>query len=382
MSIGGPPGVLGAAVRGKRVIVSCGSGGVGKTTVSAALALGLAAEGARTAVVTIDPARRLASALGIGNLSDQPRRVPADVAAAAGYPLTGELWALQLDPSATFDRLVARHAPTAEAREHILQNRIYRYLSGPLSGAHEYMAVERLYELIEEDRFDCVVLDTPPAANALDFLDAPERITRFIEGRALRMLLRPGLKAGKVGLRAFQAGGTLVLSLLERLTGAQLLREVSDFLISFDGMYEGFRDRAAAVRGLLTSSDSTFVVVTGTHEEPIAEALALWRRLAHDGYPLGGIVLNRYHHLPAAGAADRGVLEHLLAQSGAADPAGLARRAAEALDERRIHALRDLDAFEGIRRALGNPPITRVKDQPQPPVELAGLAKVTTELLR
>jgi anion-transporting ArsA/GET3 family ATPase len=373
---------LGGAVRGKRVIVSCGSGGVGKTTVSAALALGLASEGARTAVVTIDPARRLASALAIGDLSDEPRRVPADVAAAAGFPLKGELWALQLDPSATFDRLVARHAPTAAAREHILQNRIYRYLSGPLSGAHEYMAVERLYELIEEDRFDCVVLDTPPAANALDFLDAPERITRFIEGRALRMLLRPGLKAGKVGLRAFQAGGSLVLSLLEKLTGAQLLREVSDFLLSFDGMYEGFRDRAAAVRALLKSPDSVFVVVTGTHEEPIAEALALWKRLAHDGYPLGGIVLNRYRHLPPSGAADRAELEELLAASGADDPPGLARRALEALDERRIQALRDLDALEGIRRALANPPVTRISEQSHPPVELAGLAKVTSELLR
>lgn len=368
-------------MRGKRVIVSCGSGGVGKTTISAAMALGLAAEGARTAVVTIDPARRLASALAIGDLSDEPRRVPPQAAAAAGFPLQGELWALQLDPGATFDRLVARHAPTPAAREHILQNRIYRYLSGPLSGAHEYMAVERLYELVEGERFDCVVLDTPPAANALDFLDAPERITRFIEGRALRMLLRPGLKAGKVGLRAFQAGGSIVLSLLERLTGAQLLREVSDFLLSFDGMYEGFRDRAAAVRGLLKSPDSSFVVVTGTHEEPIGEALALWRRLAHDGYPLAGIVLNRYRHLPAGSSADRGALEALLAQSGAADAADLARRAAEALDERRIHALRDLDALEGIRRALGSPPVTRISDQPLPPVELAGLGRVTRELL-
>jgi anion-transporting ArsA/GET3 family ATPase len=381
MSTRGAGSRLGEAVIGKRVIVSCGSGGVGKTTISAAVGLGLAARGARTAVVTIDPARRLASTLAIGDLSDQPRRVPADLAAAAGIRLQGELWALQLDPTATFDRLIARHAPTPAAREHILANRIYRYLSGPLSGAHEYMAVERVHELVEEERFDCVVLDTPPAANALDFLDAPERITRFIEGRALRMLLRPGLKAGKAGWRAFQAGGTLVLSLLERLTGGQLLREVSDFLLSFEGMYEGFRDRAASVRGLLRSPESAFVVVTGTHEEPIAEALALWRRLAQDGYPLGGIVLNRYHHLPAAGSADRRLLEALLAEAGAENPGDLARRAAESLEDRRIRALRDLDALEGIRRALGSPPVTRVSEQPHPPVELAGLARVTSELL-
>ncbi|MEW6581509.1 MAG: ArsA-related P-loop ATPase [Actinomycetota bacterium] len=372
---------LAAAVEGRRVVVSCGSGGVGKTTVSAAVALGLAARGARTAVVTIDPARRLASALAIGDLDDTPRRVPADLCAAAGYPLQGELWALQLDPTATFDRLVARHAPTAEARDRILGNRIYRYLSGPLSGAHEYMAVERLHELMEEERFDCVVLDTPPAANALDFLDAPERITRFIEGRALRMLLRPGLKAGRTGLRALHAGGSLVLSLLERLTGGQLLREVSDFLMSFEGMYEGFRDRAGSVRGLLKSPQTAFVVVTGTHEEPIGEAVALWRRLQHDGYPLGGIVLNRYRPLPEPGPARREDLAAFLGANGATDPDDLARRVAEALEEQRLLALRDLDAREAIRKALGDPPVIRVADRPRPPVELAGLASLTRELL-
>lgn len=372
---------LAEAVEGRRVVVSAGSGGVGKTTVSAALALGLAARGARTAVVTIDPARRLASALAIGDLSDEPRRVPPRLAEEAGMRLEGELWALQLDPTATFDRLVARNAPTPAARDRILGNRIYRYLSGPLSGAHDYMAVERLHELVEEERYDCVVLDTPPAANALDFLDAPERITRFIEGRALRLLLRPGLAAGRAGWRAFQVGGSLVLSLLERLTGGQLLREVSDFLLAFDGMYEGFRDRAAGVRRLLRSPESAFVVVTGTHEEPISEAVALWRRLQHDGYPLAGIVLNRYRHLPAAGTASAERLAALLERAGAPDPADLGRRVTEALEEQRILALRDLDALEGLRRALGAPPITRVADLPHPPVELSGLARVTRELL-
>lgn len=375
-----PP--LADAVRGRRIVVSCGSGGVGKTTVSAALALGLAARGGRTAVVTIDPARRLASALGIGDIGDEPRRVPPELCAAAGMPLGGELWALQLDPSATFDRLVARNAPTPEARDRILANRIYRYLSGPLSGAHEYMAVERLHELVEEDRFDHVVLDTPPAGNALDFLDAPERITRFIEGRALRMLLRPGSsKAGRTGRRALQAGGTLVLSLLEKLTGAQLLREVSDFLTSFDGMYEGFRDRAQSVTALLRSPDAAFVVVTGTHEEPIAEAVALWRRLEHDGYPLGGIVLNRYRPLPPPGPSRADDLAAELATDGAGEPDALARRVADTLEERRLLALRDLDAREGIRRALGDPTVTRLTERAQPPVELAGLASLTRELL-
>ena len=155
-----------------------------------------------------------------------------------------ELWALQLDAKATFDRLVSRYAADEAARTRILENRIYRHLSGAVGGAQEYMAVERLHELVEDGGFECIVLDTPPATNALDFLDAPQRITRFIEGRALRLLLRPGAVAGGLGWKILHAGSGTVLSLLERLTGAQLLRDVSDFLAGFDGMYQGFADRA------------------------------------------------------------------------------------------------------------------------------------------
>jgi anion-transporting ArsA/GET3 family ATPase len=372
---------LAAAIADRRLIVCCGSGGVGKTTVSAALALGLAMRGERVVVVTIDPARRLASALAMDDLHDEARRVPDERAERAGLVIRGELWALQLDAKATFDRLVARHAPSPEARERILGNRIYRHLASAVAGSQEYMAVERLHELVEEGRFDRIVLDTPPARNALEFLDAPERMIRFIEGRALRLLMVPAGRAGGFGRRALQAGGTMVLSVLERLTGAELLRDVSDFLLAFDGMYAGFRDRAAAVRALLRSGEASFVVVSGPQLEPTREAVALWRRLRHDGFPLGGIVVNRVHDLPREGAVSAEAVAPALEAAGAGAPADLAARVAATLEEARLVAMRNLDAVEGLRRALGGPPITQVPAFVHHPVDLEGLARVQAELL-
>jgi anion-transporting ArsA/GET3 family ATPase len=372
---------LAAAIADRRLIVCCGSGGVGKTTVSAALALGLAARGARTAVVTIDPARRLASALAMEDLSDEARQVPPERAARAGLVMRGELWALQLDPKATFDRLVARHAPTPEARERILANRIYRHLSSAVAGSQEYMAVERLHELVEDGRFDRIVLDTPPARNALEFLDAPERMIRFIEGRALRLLMGPAGRGGRLGRRALQAGGSMVLHLLERLTGAELLRDVSDFLLAFDGMYAGFRDRAATVRRLLRSSEASFLIVSGPQIEPTHEALALWKRLRHDGFPIGGVVVNRVHALPREGPVSPTAIAPALAAVGAGAPDDLAARVAATLEEERLVALRDLDVVEGLSRALDGPPLTQVPEFLHHPVDLEGLARVSAELL-
>lgn len=361
------------ALRGRRVVVCCGAGGVGKTTISAATAMALAGEGVRTAVVTIDPARRLATALGVGELSDVPRRVEAEA---------GELWALQLDPKATFDRLVARHAPDDAARDRILENRIYRHLSGAVAGAQEYMAVERLHELIEGGDYDAIVLDTPPARNALDFLDAPRRITRFIEGRSLRLLLRPAGEAGRLGWRILHAGSSTVLSLLERLTGGQLLRDVADFLAGFDGMYQGFADRAKEVRRLLRSPEAGFVVVAAPRADAIHQALALTGRLREDGYPLAGVVLNRVHPLPQRGPAPPEAIAPALAAAGAADPARLAATAMEALGEEQLLALRDLDAREALAGAVDGIPVVEVPDQAVEPVELRGLARVADALGR
>jgi len=367
-------------VEGRRVVVVAGAGGVGKTTVSAALALGLAAKGARVAVVTIDPARRLATALGMDALGDTPHRVDPARVEAAGLHMRGTMDALQLDPRATFDRLVAREAPSEEARDRILSNRIYRHLSGTVAGAQEFMAVERLYELSESGDYDVVVLDTPPARNALDFLDAPERMTRFVEGRGLRLLLGPRGGAGRIGWRAMQAGGAMVMSVLERLTGAELIGDISEFLQSFDGMYQGFADRASAVKHLLASDGTRFVVVTGPRPEPSAEAAALWQRLETDRYPLGALVVNRVHPMPAGGDTQPANLAALLRDAGAADAEGLAMRATTALDVARARASADRHEVDALVASLGAPHLITVPALKTDPVEVAGIANITRAL--
>jgi anion-transporting ArsA/GET3 family ATPase len=366
-----------ASLEGRRVIVCCGSGGVGKTTISAAIGLALARTGSRVAVVTIDPARRLASALGLAALGDEPRQV--DIGPTGSW---GELWALQLDAKATFDRLVQRHAPNPDAAQRILENRIYAHLSGAVAGSQEYMAVERLNELTEDPRFDQIVLDTPPAQNALDFLDAPARITHFIEGKSLRMLLSPGAAAGHLGWKMLHAGSSTVFTILERVTGAQLLRDLGEFLAAFDGMYSGFSERAEAVHTLLHSPRAAFVVVSSADDEPVHEAGVLVERLTHDRFPIGGAVMNRIRPMPVTAPPTRDELTAVLAAAGAGDPADLAERALAQLEDDRIRALRDRDSCARLTRLLGGRAPVQVPDFAEEPVEIAGLGHVADALCR
>src|SRR3712207_2739761 len=224
-------------LEGKRVLICAGSGGVGKTTCSAALALGLAARGQRVAVVTIDPARRLADALGLEELGNEPRLVDPERFAGHGIELRGELWAMMLDAKATFDELIERLAPDESTRDEVLANRIYQELSSAVAGSQEFTAVAKLYDLTQSDRFDVVVLDTPPSRNALDFLDAPDRLTNFFEGRALRVFLAPTGFAAKVMGR----GTGVVFSVLKRITGVDLLRDLSVFFRALGGVIDGDR---------------------------------------------------------------------------------------------------------------------------------------------
>ena len=218
----------------KEVCICCGSGGVGKTTASAAIALGMAARGKKVAVLTIDPAKRLANSLGLDELGNEERLVEADV--------EGELWAMMLDPKRTFDDIVEWHAPDERTRDAVLSNRIYQELSNAVAGSQEYMAMEKLYELHQEGRYDLLVLDTPPTRNALDFIDAPKRLADFIDSRSLQFFTTPGL----FGLKVLGRGSGLVFSGLRRATGIDLLEDLSAFFSSFGSMTEGFRERAGA----------------------------------------------------------------------------------------------------------------------------------------
>jgi anion-transporting ArsA/GET3 family ATPase len=299
-------------------------------------------------VMTIDPARRLAGALGLPDTGDEPHRVEVETA--------GELHALMLDAKRTFDRLITTHAPTPERAERILDNRIYRHVSVAVTGSQEYMAMERLWELHDEGGWDLIVLDTPPARNALDFLEAPGRVMRFIDGRALRMLLRPGLR----GLRALGSGTQMAMRAMERMTGVGLLDDVAEFLAAFDGMYDGFRDRAEQVAALLASDRATFMLVTTPEPEPIGEAEAFWQSLMAHGMPFGGAILNKVQprHLEGGRRGLRSRATAQLIEAGLAEP--VARRAAQNLDELQLLATRDAAATAHLRHLIAPQPLFEV----------------------
>jgi anion-transporting ArsA/GET3 family ATPase len=293
-----PAETLEAALASRRILVACGSGGVGKTTTAAALALRAARAGRRVLVCTIDPSRRLATSLGLNQLSGRPRRIDFSRGFA---PAQGEgaLWAMVLDVKSTFDALVARHAPDPAARDRILANRFYRHVSDALAGSHEYMAMEKLLELDTDERFDLVVLDTPPTRHALDFLEAPDRLVDILDTSVLRWFLRPNFKGGQLTLKVATRTGALALRLADRFLGLQFLQDLSEFFLAFESMYDGFKERAAKVHALLREGSSGFVMVAGPQPPALEEALYFHRRLAEKGMPFVGFVVNRVHTDPA-----------------------------------------------------------------------------------
>jgi anion-transporting ArsA/GET3 family ATPase len=277
------PRGLGPALEGARVVICCGSGGVGKTTTAAAIGMRLAVDGARVVVVTIDPAKRLADAFGLeGGLTNEPARI--DVPRMAG-----ELWASMLDARATFDELVRAEAETPAQADAILANRFYRNIAGGLSGTEEYMAAEKLYQLHADERFDLIVVDTPPSRHALDFLEAPERLARFIDHRLFRWLMLPA----RSGLKMLNLAAQPVLRTIGKVVGGDVLGDAIAFFQGFDGMQGGFRRRAGAVTALFTHRSTRFVVVTTPRHDAVAEATFFVDRLAQRGAKPAALVVNR-----------------------------------------------------------------------------------------
>lgn len=272
------------------LVAVVGAGGVGKTTVAAALGVASARGGQATLVETFDPSRRLKDALGVGEeAADRPVAVP--------LPTAAELYASLLDAKGTFDRLVARHAPDAAARRRILDNRFYRHLSGSLAGVLEYMAVERLVELHEEGRFERIVLDTPPTAQALDFLDAPQRIVAFLDSGALRIALKPWFdERGRLKpTRRLGVLGRGVERFFDTVVGLDLLRDMAEFFQAFAPLFDGFRQRALRVQELLCRPETVFVLVASPAEARIGDTLFFARKLGERGLRLAAVVLNRVH---------------------------------------------------------------------------------------
>jgi anion-transporting ArsA/GET3 family ATPase len=350
----------------KRVCVCCGSGGVGKTTTSAALALGLAAEGAKVAVVTIDPARRLANALGLEQLQNEPRRVEA--ARLGGAEMRGELWAMMLDPKRTFDELIDRVAPDADRAREIKANRVYRELSTAVSGSQEFTAVSKLYELDREGAFDVLVLDTPPSRSALDFLDAPGRLTSFLEGRALKAFIRPtGL-----GMRIVGRGAAPVLGALRRVTGVDLLADLSTFFALLGDMTEDFSRRAVEVEKMLKSPQTAFLLITTSEHAPTDEAIWFRRTLEQSGLPFAGVVVNRVHH-DMLGDAEPDHLDIALQQAVGPE---LARAVAANFDDYHVLARRDMHNIQRLETELDGRPVLLVPHLDEDVHDFGGLARV------
>jgi anion-transporting ArsA/GET3 family ATPase len=355
---GRPVTTLPELVTERSVVVCCGSGGVGKTTVSATVALAAARAGRRSCVVTVDPARRLADALGVESLPNTPSEVQGD------WP--GHLYALMLDSKGTFDDLVERYARTPEQAESILGNRLYQNLAGALSGTQEYMAMEKLYELVHSEEFDIVVVDTPPTRNALDLLDAPRRLTRFLENRLFRALLVPT----RMSLRAVGVATQALLRTISKVAGAEIVQDAVGFFQAFEGMEDGFRSRASAVHELLADPATAYVLVTSARPDAITEAGFFAEKLAERDVAVAALVVNRIAPSFGGAEAERPAPE-ALGGLGALE-ANLA-----ALDAR---AEREEKAFAGLAAQVAPAPVGRIPLFGDDVHELVGLQRAADKL--
>lgn len=344
------------------LLVVVGSGGVGKTTLAAALGLVSARAGHDTLVMTFDPSLRLKDALKVGEGAREGEvEVPVDA--------PGSLNASLLDARATFDRLIERYAPDEQARRRILENRFYHHLSGSLAGILEYMAVERLFEIAREGRYSQVILDTPPTRQALDFLEAPSRIVDFLDSKALTVAQREWFD-DEGRLKATSGWGPLgrqVDRFLDKVIGVDFLRDVSEFFLSFGPLYEGFRQRAEKVQGLLLAETTRFLLVAGPGEERIPDALFFARKLAETGHHLESVVVNRVHPRFEAGA---------LPQSGEEDEAEDGLKLLSWLGEQ------DHKGLQQLRELLSDQPLVALPMTTDEPTDLPSLEALGAELLR
>jgi anion-transporting ArsA/GET3 family ATPase len=327
------------------VIVTCGTGGVGKTTIAAAIGLTQAAAGRRCAVITIDPAKRLADAFGLAELTNDPTAVSLIGGSVAG---SGSLAACMLDTKATFDAAIRSQASSPEQADNILGNRFYKNISGSLSGTQEYMAAEKVHQLIHSGEFDVVVIDTPPAANAIDFITAPRRLVRFLDHNLFKLVIAPGRGA----LRFVSSAAQAVLKPLTNVVGGAVVADAVAFFQAFDGMERGFRDRAAATLELLSAPSTMWILVTAADPAPVADALSFTQLVGQAGITIRGVVVNRTEP----------VIAGLPSTISATDAAATAQR--QILGAHLAALAADTAALERLQTALPDAAFQRVERRP------------------
>ncbi|GLY05201.1 MULTISPECIES: ArsA family ATPase [Actinoplanes] len=354
-----------------RIVVCCGAGGVGKTTTAAALGLRAAeVHGRRTVVLTIDPARRLAQSMGLTELDNTPRQVKGIDAGQTG----GELHAMMLDMKRTFDEVVEQHTTPKRAQE-IFANPFYQAMSSTFAGTQEYMAMEKLGQLRAGDEWDLIVVDTPPSRSALDFLDAPARLSRFLDGRMLRMLLAPARSGGRSMFSLVTASFGLFSRAVQKILGAQLLTDLSGFVAALDSMFGGFRQRADQTYRILQDPQTAFLLIAAPERDAVREAAYFAERLVSERMPLAGLVVNRMHETALDGfsvAEAEEAIERLTAEGGHET----------AVDVLRIHASlvrqaqRETRVAAGFTEAFPTVPATSVAAQPADVHDVDGLRTI------
>lgn len=352
---------------GTRIIVCCGSGGVGKTTTAAALGLRAAERGRSAVVLTVDPARRLAQSMGLNELDNTPRPV-------VGVAGEGRLHAMMLDMKRTFDEIIEAHADPDRARQ-ILTNPFYQSLSSSFSGTQEYMAMEKLGQLRRSGEWDLIIVDTPPSRSALDFLDAPERLGRFLDGRLIRLLTAPAKAGGRSAFKLLNAGFGIVAGALTKLLGAQVLKDLQTFVSALDAVFGGFRARAEQTYRLLQAPGTAFVVVAAPERDAMREASYFVERLAEERMPLAGLVVNRVHHAPASAlsAARSTAAAEDLESRGEHDLTSAVLR----MHAGRMYlAAREQREQEHFVSAHPTVPVTQVPAMPEDVHDLSGLRRI------
>ncbi len=289
---------LSALVHEKRILICCGSGGVGKTTTAAALALQCAASGLKTLVLTIDPAKRLANSLGIEKIDFQERQIPKADLKQAGVDAKAPLYAMMLDTKHTFDALIKKYSNDPKKAAAVLDNKLYNHLSNMIGGSQEYMAMEKLYEIAAERDYDMIVLDTPPSRHALDFLEAPARMSSMIGDSVMKWFLKPSLFVSRTSLKILERPMQRIFKAFDTVAGFEFLQDLSELLLSVSELLGGFHERADKVKAILRDAKTSFLLVSSLQHIPLQEAEFFYRRIRENELPFAGIIFNRFQELP------------------------------------------------------------------------------------